>query len=119
GNAGKDALTGGDGADYLFGNQGNDIATGGGGGDYIFGYEDNDILTGGPGNDIIEGGTGNDRVLGGDEDDRLMGEPTGSDGSDLATDFVDGGGQTTTIPGDVCFVRAAGTKVNCESIGPE
>ncbi|MFQ1701517.1 Hint domain-containing protein [Loktanella agnita] len=63
GELGDDTIDGGSGADTLFGGVGDDTITGGAGNDAIMGGADNDTLDGGSGTDTISGGTGDDTIL--------------------------------------------------------
>ena len=106
-NGGKDndLITGGIGADSVNGNAGNDSIDGGEGNDSLRGGKDNDVLTGGNGSDYLQGDLGNDTLsgsagwdtlTGGDGTDQFKfaaGDATtvsGSAGSDVITDYVDG-----------------------------
>jgi len=106
-NGGKDndLITGGIGADSVNGNAGNDSIDGGDGNDSLRGGKDDDVLTGGDGNDYLQGDLGNDTLsgsagwdtmTGGDGTDQFKfatGDATtvsGSTGSDVITDYVDG-----------------------------
>ncbi|WP_305787039.1 calcium-binding protein [Symbioplanes lichenis] len=116
--AGNDSVSGSGGADTLHGGAGNDSIVGGeldgdvpDGADTIYGTEGDDYLLGGDGNDRITGGAGNDVVKGEKGDDYLVGEYSPGSGSATARDRLDGGKH---VKGDACYVRAAGTKVNCE-----
>jgi Ca2+-binding RTX toxin-like protein len=60
GNALDNTLTGGSGANSLFGGEGNDTLNGGGGVDALYGGEGNDTLDGGGNSDTLNGGTGDD-----------------------------------------------------------
>ena len=62
-------ITGGDGADALFGGIANDLLQGDGGNDALVGSDGNDVLKGGAGNDDLVGGAGNDVMDGGLGDD--------------------------------------------------
>jgi serralysin len=68
---GNDILTGGSGADTIFGDFQflNSVVAISGGNDVLNGREGNDTLYGGPGNDILIGGLGNDVLFGGDGTD--------------------------------------------------
>ena len=101
-----DVLTGGTGADEIYGEGGNDQLEGGAGEDALFGGNGNDVLVGGSGGDQLEGGVGDDALFGGIGADQLiagLGDDilTGGDGddifvfnqgngSDVITDFVSG-----------------------------
>jgi Ca2+-binding RTX toxin-like protein len=60
GNTLNNAVTGGAGADFIFGLAGNDRLFGGRGADTLYGDADNDVLNGGAGGDTIDGGDGFD-----------------------------------------------------------
>jgi Ca2+-binding RTX toxin-like protein len=75
GEAGNDALTGGDGDDEIGGGSGIDTLRGGAGGDTLDGGAGGDTLTGGEGPDTVNGGDGNDRLKGGGNDDDVNGDP--------------------------------------------
>ncbi len=93
---GNDTLTGGAGADMIFGQNGNDTLSGAGGNDLLCGGSGNDILSGGDGDDVMSGGSGNDRLTGGPGADHFSG---GSSSNDVATDFLAAEGDTRdTIP---------------------
>lgn len=88
GDAGNDAVTGGDMADLLGGGAGNDTMNGGAGDDTLFGEAGADLLGGGRGNDVLAGGTGNDTLCGEAGDDTLFGDEGrdllgGGEGNDL------------------------------------
>ncbi|ELS04414.1 putative calcium-binding protein, partial [Xenococcus sp. PCC 7305] len=96
GEAGNDALDGGNGDDQIFGQDdddsifggdGNDTLGGGTGNDQIFGQNDNDVIVGEAGNDTLGGGSGNDQIFGQNGADFLTGglgvdTLTGGSGSD-------------------------------------
>ena len=63
GEAGDDALYGGDSDDILQGGDGNDFVRGGGGGDTLAGDAGDDILIGGEGSDILAGGADTDIAI--------------------------------------------------------
>jgi Ca2+-binding RTX toxin-like protein len=103
GNAGADALTGGDGADR------------------ISGGEAADVLDGGAGDDLVTGDRGADQMLGGAGDDVL--EWNNGDGSDVATggagaDLVRVNGSVTD--GDAMEVAPAGQGIRFQrtNLGP-
>lgn len=73
GDAGDNALSGGDGADCLDGGDGADTLRGGGGGDLLLGAGGGDQLWGQAGNDSLLGGEGHDRLDGGAGADTLAG----------------------------------------------
>ena len=71
---GADALlTGGAGADRLYGEEGNDWLDGGDGDDSLDGGEGNDTLFGGAGQDLLRGGAGDDELVSGGGGDLLEG----------------------------------------------
>jgi VCBS repeat-containing protein len=96
GSNGNDKLTGGAGADLIFGQNGNDTLSGGGGNDLLCGGNGDDTLSGGGGDDSLSGAAGNDRLTGGPGADTF----SGGSGTDTATDFTAAEGDTTdgTIP---------------------
>lgn len=67
-----------------------DIITGGDGADEIYGEADNDILYGGNGSDKIHGGRGDDTIYGGEGDDTIR----GNEGFD---DIFTGAGRDTIL----------------------
>jgi uncharacterized delta-60 repeat protein len=70
GRVGNDVLSGLSGNDYLSGGEGNDTLFGGDGADALYGNAGTDILSGGSGNDILDAGTGiNETLAGGTGDD--------------------------------------------------
>lgn len=77
--AGNDTITGGDGADQLYGGFGDDVLNGGAGADVLIGREGSDVLNGGAGNDFISGGSEADLFL-----------FTAGFGVDRISDFEDG-----------------------------
>lgn len=101
GGAGNDVLTGGDGADRIFGNaatsvagaaDGNDVINAGAGNDYVNGNAGNDSIDGGAGRDRLFGGSGNDTINGGTGDDTVNGN-LGNDviNGDAGNDSLRGG----------------------------
>lgn len=95
----NDVLSGGNGADLIFGEIGDDIISGGEGNDRLFGdrpynsgyfadfanttnifqhlsanFQGNDFIDGGAGNDTLIGGGGDDQLIGGDADDVVYGD---------------------------------------------
>ena len=66
---GNDTLSGGGGADFIYGGPGNDDISGKGGADDLYGGEGRDSLNGGYGKDFLHGGPGKDtcRVTKGDK----------------------------------------------------
>jgi Ca2+-binding RTX toxin-like protein len=118
GGADSDRIVGGAGTDELWGDAGIDTITGDAGDDVIFGGAGNDKLSGNAGKDIAFGQAGNDKIVGNAGDDILFGEDLDDEtleqvGSNSAKDVVDGGAAD-----DACFVLAAGTTVNCETVAP-
>ncbi|NIX75194.1 cadherin-like domain-containing protein [Microvirga terricola] len=80
-------ITGGDGAQFVWGDSANqymvlgaddDTLHGGGGNDYVGSLGGNDMLYGDAGNDTVSGGIGNDLLFGGEGLDQLL----GGDGND-------------------------------------
>lgn len=95
-----DALTGGDGDDYVRGDAGANVLAGGGGNDDIWDGGGADSLYGGDGDDRLRAGDGNDTLDGGAGSDRLR----AGDGDDIASggagdDFIFGGAGNDTIDG--------------------
>ena len=97
-------MSGGGGADQLFGNAdndqmygdtGNDTLNGGGGNDLIFGGGDNDVLLGDVGDDTLIGDTGNDTITGGAGNDSIFYEI--GNGADVINGFVAGASTEDTI----------------------
>lgn len=95
----NDVLSGGNGADLIFGEIGDDIISGGEGNDRLFGdrpynsgffadfanttnifqhlsagFQGNDFIDGGAGNDVLIGGGRDDHLIGGDGDDVVYGD---------------------------------------------
>jgi hypothetical protein len=66
-------VTGGNGADKLFGGSGDDVMLGGNGSDRILGHNGKDELVGGKGSDVANGGNGKDTLTGGAGSDVLKG----------------------------------------------
>lgn len=96
-----DSLSGGNGADRLFGQGGNDTLSGGDGADSIVGGEGNDSLLGGDNSDTITGDAGNDTISGGNHNDSI----TGGDGTDSilggnGADNIDGGDGNDFLNGE-------------------
>ncbi|MES2436172.1 MAG: calcium-binding protein [Pseudomonadota bacterium] len=79
GEVGDDLLVGGIGLDSLSGGDGDDTLVGDAGNDTLYGDAGNDLLQGGAGADVLDGGTGNDTLAGGFGDDSM----TGGDGDDV------------------------------------
>ena len=91
---GADTLSGGKGADELFGGFGDDLLIGGKGADSAHGGAGEDALRGGKGSDLLRGDGGADDLRGGDGNDRMFGGKgadtlTGGRGDDTA---MGGGG---------------------------
>ena len=87
----NDTLSGGDGADLIYGQGGNDQIFGGTGADSLYGGLGNDTLTGGAGRDTISGGDGVDTIYGGAGNDTIDGGNRsdvvyGGTGDDIITD---------------------------------
>jgi Ca2+-binding RTX toxin-like protein len=78
--------------DVLHGGGGHDYVGSHGGDDRLYGDAGNDTVSGGIGNDRLWGGTGHDRLLGGSGRDRLNGE-AGNDAlkGDHGNDWLTGG----------------------------
>lgn len=74
GNAGRNILVGGKGADFIYGQGGDDWLLGGDDSDFLFGGTGLDRLDGGNGDDRLFGQSGNDTLIGGAGRDRLSGE---------------------------------------------
>jgi Ca2+-binding RTX toxin-like protein len=126
-----DTVTGGDGADILFGTAGPDTITGGGGDDIIFGLGGFDTIDAGSGDDIVFGDDGEitddgpvpfadgeaDNIQGGTGDDKIFGGGGG--------DVIQGGGDDDRIFGgsgpDVIFgdngSLVAGVPTPVEAVG--
>jgi Ca2+-binding RTX toxin-like protein len=102
-------LTGGSGADQLFGGAGNDTLLGKGGNDLLFGGAGNDTLIGGDGDDQVFGEAGNDRMIWNPGDDSDLFE--GGDGVDTAE--VNGGNGSETFT-----ITANGTRVRFDRTNP-
>ncbi|WP_353427884.1 hypothetical protein NHB34_01870 [Polynucleobacter sp. MWH-UH19D] len=71
GNNLDNSMTGGAGADKLYGRDGNDVISGLSGNDYLSGGNGNDTLYGGDGNDALYGNSGTDTLYGGAGNDIL------------------------------------------------
>lgn len=71
--AAGEVVSGGNGADRLYGMGGDDILRGGAGDDYLEGGTGNDFLQGGRGNDELIGGAGEDELAGDAGNDKLVG----------------------------------------------
>lgn len=121
-------LSGGTGADRIFGSGFAEDLRGDGGADVLMAGGDSDSVRGGGGADRLNGGTGNDRILGqggrdtlngGQDDDRMTGG-AGADvfrfdiaafGQDRITDFADGTDRllfTTAVAGALAAFEIAG-----------
>jgi Ca2+-binding RTX toxin-like protein len=106
---GDDEITGGDGADIIFGQGGDDEIMGDDGADTIEGGAGIDTIFGGDGADIIDGGTGADDIFGGIGNDTIQGGAGGDtifgDGDNdtivggAGADYIEGGDGTDTISG--------------------
>ena len=79
----KEALTGDDEDDRIFGLDGNDLLSGGAGNDTLYGGAGNDTLNGGAGDDSLYGGAGDDTLHGSTGNDTLDG---GAGGDTFAFD---------------------------------
>ena len=86
-------LSGGSGADLVFGSKSSESLTGSGGNDVIFGGAGNDFAAGDSGDDTLFGSTGSDTLSGGQGDDKFDGG--------AGDDSIDGGEGTDTL-----FVQA-------------
>ena len=106
---GNDVLTGGSGADQLFGEAGNDTLLGSGGSDLLFGGAGNDTLTGGDADDQMFGQGGNDRMIWnpGDDTDLMEG------GAGIDTAEVNGGNGAEQFT-----LTANGTRVRFDRVNP-
>ena len=87
----SDTITGGGGADMIFGAQAQDTLDGGAGVDLLCGGNGDDVLRGGLGDDRLEGANGNDTLTGGAGADSF----SGGTGVDTATDFSPAQGDTS------------------------
>ena len=88
---GNDVLSGGNGADQLYGGAGNDTLNGGTGDDQLFGGIGNDTLIGGSGLDQFDGGSGFDTAsYAGALDAVIISLATGGTGGDAAGDAFTG-----------------------------
>jgi len=98
--ADDDVLHGGAGDDTVGSATGNDTVQGGEGQDVVFGGEGHDFVHGNTGRDTVNGGAGDDRVYGGQGDDRVFGDE-GSDlvFGDLGDDFLHGGAGADLVDG--------------------
>jgi Ca2+-binding RTX toxin-like protein len=93
--AGDDYVDGGSGKDTLKGSSGADTLIGGDNDDSLDGDDGNDVLIGGNGNDFLDGDKNNDMLTGNAGADRFK----GGDGTDSATDFNAGEGDTkSSVP---------------------
>jgi len=101
-------LTGGSGADQLFGGAGNDTLLGKGGNDLLFGGAGNDTLVGGDGDDQVFGEAGNDRMIWNPGDD--------SDSSKVATASTRPRSTAATAPN--LTITANGTRVRFDRTDP-
>ena len=91
-------VSGGSGADIIFGATGNETLAGGAGDDALFGGAGNDVLRGGTGSDVMQGGDGAD-VLRGGKDNNLLDGGSGSDAifDGAGSAFIAGGAGADTI----------------------
>lgn len=76
---GIETLSGGAGADVLYGNYGTDLLIGGADADLLFGGQENDTLSGGSGADTVFGNRGDDLLIGGSGADVFVLAGTGAD----------------------------------------
>ena len=88
GTADGTAITGGNGADTLYGGAGSDTINGGNGSDTIYAGSGNDTAIGGNQGDMLYGGSGNDTLVGDTQNDILIGgygadTLTGGEGADI------------------------------------
>ena len=72
GGAGADVIFGSSAAETLLGGADGDLLIGGGGNDVLFGGVDNDLIYGGVNRDILYGGSGRDTIYGGDDQDQIF-----------------------------------------------
>lgn len=115
----NDVISGGDGADEIYGGEGDDTIQGNADGDTVYGGTGDDSLSGDTGSDTLYGGEGADNISGGDGFDTLYGgtgndslfgwgdDDTlfGGDGDDYVdgdegADSLSGGDGADTIVGD-------------------
>jgi Ca2+-binding RTX toxin-like protein len=112
GSALANALAGGAADDLLFGYAGNDVLDGGSDNDKLFGGLGNDTLNGGGNNDLLVGGAGKDQLTGGSEADIFQWTaPSDSPitARDLVADFEQGIDNFDLSPIDAITTNAAGT----------
>ncbi|MES2667700.1 MAG: calcium-binding protein [Pseudomonadota bacterium] len=98
---GDDRLSGRGGDDLIHGGQGFDMLLGAGGDDRLLGGMGSDSLYGGDGNDWLDGGASGDTLTGGNGDDTLIGGMssdvlTGGTGADVFQFFAGDGGAVIT-----------------------
>lgn len=118
-------VTGGNGADILYGTNGANVLSGGNGNDQLFGRGGTDILIGGDGNDVLDAGSGTgERLIGGAGNDRYMlgtGSGTGIIEDSLgAHDVVDASKSASAASIDLATGKsstAAGQKLTLEAGG--
>ena len=114
GYGGNDVLTGGSGADSLYGGDGNDRIVGGEGDDALLGDGGNDAILGGAGADMLNGADGNDTLVGGTGADDMSGG-LGNDRYivDSAADTIleNIGGGSDRVYSSVNYTLAAGQEV--------
>ena len=99
---GDNILSGGGGADEIYGGGGDDVLNGDGGDDTLYGGTGDDELDGGAGNDALIGGAGDDELDGGAGNDALI----GGAGADR---FTGGAGEDT-----VSYATAQDEKVTID-----
>ena len=110
GEAGNDALTGGNGNDAISGGSGNDTVKGAAGVDMVDGGDGGDVASGGAASDVVMGGSGSDRLKGGADGDTMDGGAgvdtlTGGGGPDTVNggdgdDRLEGGGGNDDLNGE-------------------
>jgi Ca2+-binding RTX toxin-like protein len=113
GRAGNDRLSGFDGRDFLWGGSGNDNLSGGLGNDWLFGGNGNDFLLGEEGNNVLWGGRGDDRLVSSREglgDDTLI----GGSGRDTFIVDLEFGAQGSDV---ILDFRRGHDQIEVESLG--
>lgn len=94
GHGGNDTLMGLAGADTLWGGTGNDSLNGGGAADILHGGNGKDLLEGGPGRDVLFGDAGTDRFV-----FRAVSETGTGSNADEIRDFAPGAGEKINLHG--------------------